>query len=79
MHMREAGKVNSDISSSELAPEYIRRLKVAWVTWLVYGCADEAKWVQGAKAITAEFGKVAVDEAEVEAVEFGPLRFDPGT
>lgn len=75
MPMREAGKSNSRISSPEWALEYIRRLKIGWMTWLLYEHEDEAKWVETAKAITAEY-REKVDEAEVEAVsvalEAGP-------
>lgn len=67
MHMREAGKANAAISSPPWAVEYIRRLKIAWTTWLVCDEGDEAKWVGAAKAVTAEFG-----EKEGVAVEAGP-------
>lgn len=62
MHMREAAKANAAISSPEWALGYIRRLEVAWMTWLMYEHADEAKWVQTGRGL---FGKkVAVHEAE---------------
>lgn len=43
------------------------------MTWLMYEHADEERWAQTARAITAEFGKKVVeDEAEAEALEAGP-------
>lgn len=69
VRMREAGKGNAEVSSPDWAAEYIRRLKVAWVMWLLFQQGDEAKWVETAKGVTAEFGHpVAVGEDVAVAV-----------
>lgn len=62
VRMREVGTVRADIHSPDWVVLYIRKLKVAWVGWLLGGAIVE-KWLDIATAITAEFGpKDAVDE-----------------
>lgn len=57
VRMREAGRGNADISSPGWAVEYIRRLTIARMTWLLYDAGNEVNWVEVAEGVTAEFGR----------------------
>lgn len=65
MRMREAGRGNADISSPGWAVEYICRLTIARMTWLLYDAGNEVNWVEVAEGVTAEFGR---PEAAAELV-----------
>ncbi|KAL0630808.1 hypothetical protein Q9L58_010342, partial [Maublancomyces gigas] len=75
VHMREAGKGKTSISSPSWVRDYIGRLRIAWVTWQHTDPAVEetwpetqARWLESAKAIAGEFGRATVAVAVAEEV-----------
>lgn len=64
VRMREAGRGGVDIHSPDWVIRYIRKLKVAWVDWMLQGAIVD-KWQDIATAITAEFGQSTVAVAEI--------------
>lgn len=66
VRMREAGKGGADIHSPDWVIRYIRKLKVAWVDWMLQGAMLD-QWQDIATAITLEFGQPIVAAPETGA------------